>query len=53
MNLDGHILEINAGNKDVKVTVYHCYKNNCLGTLYLSEEQQKTLEKIIKECKKS
>lgn len=52
MNLDGHILEINAVNKGVKVKVYHCYENNCLGTLYLSEEQQKTLEKIIKECKK-
>lgn len=52
MKLDGHILDISEGNKCVQVKVYHCYEDNCLGTVYLSEEQQKTLEKIIKECKK-
>lgn len=53
MKLDGYILEINEGNKGLHVQVYHCYEDDCLGKLYLSKEQQKTLEKIIKECKKS
>lgn len=52
MNLDGYILEINAYNKGVHVKVYHCYEDECLGELVLSEEQQKTLGKIIKESKK-
>lgn len=52
MNLDGYSLEINAGNKGVYVKVYHCYEDECLGELVLSEEQQKTINQIIKECKK-
>lgn len=38
MNLDGHILDISEGNKGLHVKVYHCYEDDCVGTLYLSKE---------------
>lgn len=52
MKLDGYTLEINEWKQGVTIKLYHCYEDECLGELNLSEEQQKTLKEIIKECKK-
>lgn len=50
-NLDGYTLEINESLHGVTIKLYHCYEDECLGKLTLNEEQQKTLKKMIKECK--
>lgn len=52
IKLDGYSLEINESIQGVTIKLYHCYEDECLGKLTLNEEQQKTLKKMIKECKK-